>query len=124
MTRGELTTTAWRKSKTSPKSSVMVVNVLAVACFALPGFAVFSSSALMVITLSSSLSSFSPLAFYPSFAHYVMEQAKIFKSLPASDSLWRIAASASPVPLLLQAHEDAGGGAKEDFSDWETSRGR
>ena len=52
-----------------------------------------SSSVLMVITLSSLLSSYAPLAFSPSFAHSVMERAKIFRSLPTSDSLWRIVVS-------------------------------
>ena len=71
----------------------MVVNVLVVACFALSGFADFSSSALMVMTLSSSLSLSASLVFYPSFAHSVMERSKIFRSSPVSDSQWRITAS-------------------------------
>ena len=93
MTCVDLTATAWRKAKMSFQSSAMVVNVLAVACFALPGSVIFLFSALMVIRLSLSFSSSALLAFYPSFAHSVMEQAKIFRSLPASDSPWEIAAS-------------------------------
>ena len=93
MTHGDFTAMTWRNSKTLSQSSAMVFNVSAVACFALPGFAVFLSSALMVTTLSSSLSSSAPLEFSPSFAHSVMEQAKIFRRSPASDSPWRIAAS-------------------------------
>ena len=85
MTRGDLTATAWRKAKTSSKLSVMVVNVLAAACFALPGFA-FASSASMVMTLSSSLASSTSLVVSSSFANSVMEQAKILRSSPASDS--------------------------------------
>ena len=93
VTRGDLTMMAWRKAKTSSKSSVMVANVLAVACFALPFFFLFSSSDSTPLSLSfySSLSSL--LDFSPSFAHSVIEQAKIFKSLPTSDSPLRIAAS-------------------------------
>ena len=57
MTRGDLTATAWRKSKTLSQLSAMVVNVSAVACFNLPGLSVLFSSALMVMKLYSSLSS-------------------------------------------------------------------
>ena len=93
MTRGDLNETACRKAKTLSQSSSVVVNVSEVACFALPGFTDFASSASMAMTLSSSLSSSASLVFYPYFAHSVMEGAKIFRSLPASDSLWRFAAS-------------------------------
>ena len=86
MNHEDLTAMAWRKVKTLPQSSVMVVNISAVACFALPGFADFSSSASMVMTLSSSFLSSAFLVFSPSFAHSVMERAKLFRRLPASDS--------------------------------------
>ena len=72
----------------------MVANVLAVAYFALPVFVVYLPSASTLTLLYLSLLSSFLLAFSPSFAHSVMEQAKIFRSLPASDSPWRIAASA------------------------------
>ena len=93
MTRGDLTATSWMKTKTLSQSSEMVVNVLAVACFALPSFADFYSSASMVMALYSLLSSSASLVFSPTFSHSVMEQAKIFRRSPASESLWRIAAS-------------------------------
>ena len=93
MTCGDLTATGWRKAKTLSRLFAMVVSVLAVACFALPGFVVFSSSASMVTTLSSSLSLSALLVFSFSFANSVMERAKIFRSLPASYSMWRIASS-------------------------------
>ena len=78
MTRGDFTATAWRKAKTSLELYAMVFNVSMVACFALSGFVVFSSYAYMVTSLASLLSSSSPLTFFPSFTHSVMEQAKIF----------------------------------------------
>ena len=86
MTHGDLTATAWRKAKMLSQSSAIFVNVSAVACFALPGFAGFSSSASMVVTLSSSLSLSALLVFSPSLAHSVMERAKIFRSLYAYNS--------------------------------------
>ena len=70
--------------------SAMAANILAVECYALPFFVVFSFSASMPPSLALSLSSPSS---YPYFAHSVMEQAKIFRSSPASDSMLRIAAS-------------------------------
>ena len=73
MSRGDLNVTDWRKFKTLSQSSVMVVNVLAVACFALPVFFVFSSSASTLTSLSSLLLLSSPLVVYPSFAHSVMD---------------------------------------------------
>ena len=93
MISGDLNATSWRKAKTSSQLSAMVVKVSAVAWFALPGFTVFLSSNYMVTTLSSLLSSSALLAFSPSFAHSVMDQAKIFRSSPAFDSPWRITAS-------------------------------
>ena len=93
MTHGDLTATAWRKATTSSQFSMMVVNVLAVACFASPGFVVFSSYASMVTSLSSSFFSSTLLTFSPSFAHSVIEQAEIFRRSPASDSPQRVAAS-------------------------------
>ena len=72
-------------------------NVLAVACFALPFFVVFLSSASPPPSLSSSLLSLSssPLVSSPSFSHSVMKQAKIFRISPPSNSPLRIAASVS-----------------------------
>ena len=85
--------TAWRKAKTSSQLSAMVVKVSMVACFALPFFVVFFSSASMLpsIFLLSSLSS--PLESSPSFAHSVMEKEKTFRSSPVSNSLLSITAS-------------------------------
>ena len=77
----------------SLQSYVMVVTVLEVACFDFAGFTVFSFSASMVISLSASFPSSDSLVFPPSFALSVMKRAKIFRILPASNSLWRIAAS-------------------------------
>ena len=93
MTRGELTTTAWRTAKTSSKLSAIVVNVSSEACFALPGFTNFASLASMVMTLSSLLSSSASLVVSSSFDHYLIDQAKVFRSLPVYDYPWRIAAS-------------------------------
>ena len=97
MTQGDLTATACRKAKTSSQSSAMVANVSAAAvsaeaCFALPGFT-FASSSSIVTTLLLSLTSSASLVESASNAHSVMERAKILRSLPASDSPWRIAAS-------------------------------
>ena len=92
VTHGDLTATAWRKAKTSSHLSAMVVNVSAVACFALPFFVIFLSSASTPPSISSSSSS-PPLSFSPSFAHSVIETEKIFRSSPASDYMLRIAAS-------------------------------
>ena len=66
---------------------------MVVACFTLSSFAVFLSYSSMVMTLSSLLSSSALLVFSPSSAHSVMEEARIYRSWPASDSPWRIAAS-------------------------------
>ena len=94
MTRGDLTATAWRKAKTLLQLSEMVPNVLAVVCFALPFFIIFSSSASTPPLLLSSLSLLSsPMTFPPSFDYSVMERAKIFRSSPASNSPLWIAAS-------------------------------
>ena len=91
VTHGDLTATAWRKAKTTSPSSAMVANVLAVEYSALHFFVVFLSSASIPPSLSSSSSS--ALAFSTSFAHYVMEQAKISRRLPASNPPLRITAS-------------------------------
>ena len=64
--------TTLRKAKKSLQLSAMVFNISAVACFALPGFTVFSSSALMVSMLSSLLSLSALLEFSASFAHSIM----------------------------------------------------
>ena len=92
VTCGDLNATAWREAKTLLQLSAMVANVSTMACFALPFFVVFSSS---VSTSPSLLSSSSPLASSPSFAHYVMEQAITFRISPVSDSLLRITESVS-----------------------------
>ena len=94
VTRGDLTATAWRKAKKLSQLYAMVANVSAMACFSLPFFIIFSSSASTPTLLSSLLSLYSPLASLPSFAHYMMEQEKIFRSSPTSDPLLRIAAYA------------------------------
>ena len=93
MNCGDFMATAWRKSNTSSQLSTLVVNISAAACFDLPAFANFASTASMVMTLLSSLSSPAPLVVFSAFAHSAMEWAKIFRSSPASNSLWRIAAS-------------------------------
>ena len=73
-------------------ANVLAAAVLAEACFALPDFAL-ASAASIAMTILLSLTSFSLLEESASDAHSVMYQAKILKSSPASDSLWRIAAS-------------------------------
>ena len=93
MTCGDLMATVWRKAKTLLQSSAIVFNFLAAACLVLPGFAEFASLALMVMKLLSLLSLSDFLVVSTSFSHSVMERAKIFRSSPASDSPWRIAAS-------------------------------
>ena len=93
MTRRDLNVMDWRKAKTLSQLPAMVAKVLAVACFTLPGFTIFSSSALMVMTLSLLLYYSASLVFPPSLSHFVMDRAKIFRNLTASDSSWRIAAS-------------------------------
>ena len=112
ITRGDLTATAWRKSNTLSQLSEMVVNVSAVACFALPGFANFVSSASMVMTLSSLLSSSASLVFSPSFtplcdgASENIQELACFQ-LPVEDRVlrekWREedGIAWSPVSLLL-----------------------
>ena len=92
MTRVDLTATTCRKAKKLLQLSSMVVNVLAEACFSLPGFA-FASLASMVMMISLSLDSSALLVVSYSFAHSVMELAKILRSLPVSNLTCRIAAS-------------------------------
>ena len=93
MTYRDLTATAWRKAKTLSQSSVMVANISAAACFALPGFAEFVSSVLMMITLLTLLSSSASLVVSSSFAYSMMERAEIFRSSSASDYPWWMVAS-------------------------------
>ena len=66
-----------------PGFFVSAAAVLAEAGFALPGF--FASAASIVTTLSLSLALSALLEGSASDAHSVMEQAKIFRSSPASD---------------------------------------
>ena len=75
MTRVDLTATSWRKAKTLPQSSAMVVNVLETTYFVLPRFA-FASTASIVTTLSLSLASSALLLVSSSFAHSVLEREK------------------------------------------------
>ena len=62
VTHGDSTETAWMNSKTLLKLSVVLANVSVLACFVLPIFIVFLSSASTppALSSSSSLSSFSP----------------------------------------------------------------
>ena len=95
-TQGNLKATACSNAKTSSQLYAVVANVsvaaiLAEACFALPGF--LASAASIVMTLSSLLASSASLKDSVSDAYSVMERAKIFRSSPAYDSPWRIAAS-------------------------------
>ena len=95
-TRGDFMATACKNAKTLLQLSAIVANVLATtvsaeACFAIP--VVLASTASIVTTILSSLASLALLEESASDAHSVMERAKIFRSLPASDSPWRIAAS-------------------------------
>ena len=90
VTRGELTVADWRKTKTSSQFYAMVTNILAVACFMLPVFVVFSPSFSFLL---SSLSS--PPTSSPSYALSVTERAKNFRRSPATESLLSIMASVS-----------------------------